>query len=157
MRSRIFVFLSVLTLLIGVAVFALGKGEAVMAHLQHRGDGPRGMGPEMIDHIARELNLTDTQKTQVKSLFEAGHATLVPLQQKIGEVRKQLEAATANGQFDETQVRALATQQAQLQAETIVEHERMKSKIFALLTAEQRVKAEEMHKRYRRHMHGDMH
>jgi Spy/CpxP family protein refolding chaperone len=66
-----------------------------------------------------------------------------------------MEAATANGQFDETKVREVASQQGQLHAEQIVEHERMKAKVFSLLTAEQRTKAEEMHKRgggeHRRH------
>jgi hypothetical protein len=33
-------------------------------------------------------------------------------------------------------------------ADSLVEHERMKSKIFAILTPEQRIKAEELHKRF---------
>jgi Spy/CpxP family protein refolding chaperone len=41
----------------------------------------------------------------------------------------------------------LAGQQAQLEADMMVEHLRAKSKVFGILTAEQRVKAEEMHKR----------
>jgi len=156
MRNRIFVLTSIVALIIGATMFALGQGGAVMAHLQHRSDGPRhSFGPEMVDHIARELNLNETQKGQIKTLLEGAHATMAPLQQKIGEVHKLLEAATANGQFDEAQVRALATQQAQLMAETIVEHQRLKSKAYSLLTPEQRVKADEMLKHHGRHMgHG---
>ena len=68
-------------------------------------------------------SLTDAQKAQVKTLMEAGQTAMVSLHQKMDDAHKQLELATANGQFDEAQVRALATQQGQLMAETIVEHE----------------------------------
>ncbi|MCM3871607.1 MAG: Spy/CpxP family protein refolding chaperone [Pyrinomonadaceae bacterium] len=155
MRNRIFVLASVMALIIGATIFAMGQGGALKAHFQHRGDGPpHSPGPEMIDHIARELNLTEAQRAQVKTLMVAAHATVAPLQEKIGDVRKQLELATANGQFDEAQVRSLANQQAQLMAETIVEHERMKSKVYSLLTPEQRTKAEEMLKRHHGHSGG---
>jgi protein CpxP len=141
-------------LIVGATIFALGKNDAVLAHLQHRGDRPHSFGPEMVDRIAGELSLNESQKTQIKALLESGQTVWAPLHQKMEEVHKQLESATANGQFDEAQVRALATQHGQLVAETIVEHERLKSKIFSLLTPEQRIKAEEMHKRHRNHLSG---
>ena len=154
MRNRIFVLTSIVALIIGGTIFALGQSDAVRSHFQHRGAGlPHSLGPEMVDHLALALNLTEAQKAQTKTLIEAAQATVSPLQQKMGEVRKQLELATANGQFDEAQVRALATQQAQLMAETIVEHERIKSKIYNLLTPEQRAKADEMLKRHSEHRH----
>ncbi len=153
MRNRIFILVSIVALIVGATIFAVGQGDAVLAHLQHRGGGrPHSFGPEMVDHIARELNLTEAQKAQVKTLMEAGHATFAPLHQKMDDARKQLELATANGQFDEAQVRSLANQQAQLMAETIVEHQRTISKAYSLLTPEQRVKADEMLKRHSKHL-----
>lgn len=153
MRNRIFVLASIVALIVGATVFALGKGDAVLGHFQHqRHLQPHTFGPEMVDHIARALNLNEGQKAQMKTLLESAHTTMAPLQQKLDEVRNQLDSATANGQFDETQVRALATQQGQLMAEQIVEHERIKSKMFGLLTPEQRVKANEMLKGHREHL-----
>jgi periplasmic protein CpxP/Spy len=153
MRNRVFALTSIVALIIGATVFVLGNNDGVLAHFQYRADGPpHRFGPEMVDHIARELNLTDGQKAQIKTLLETANNTMAPLQQKLEDVRSQLELATANGQFDEAQVRALATQQAQLMADTIVEHERLKSKIYSLLTPEQRAKAEEMHKRHSDHL-----
>jgi Spy/CpxP family protein refolding chaperone len=153
MRNRIFVLPSIVALIVGATIFALGQGDAVMGHFQHRGDRPpHSFGPEMVDHIAKELNLNEAQKAQIKTLLEAAHTTMAPLQQKMDDVHKQLELATANGQFDEAQVRALANQQAQLMAERIVEHQRTKSKAYSLLTPEQRVKADEMHKRHSKHL-----
>jgi protein CpxP len=152
MRNRIFVLASIVALIVGATIFAMGQGDAVMAHFQHRGDRPHDpFGPEMVDHVASELNLSESQKEQMKTLLVAGRAAVTPVQQKMDDVHKQLELATANGQFDEAQVRSLANQQAQLMAETIVEHERMKSKIFGLLTPEQRTKASEMLKRHSEH------
>ncbi|MGH9882871.1 MAG: Spy/CpxP family protein refolding chaperone [Pyrinomonadaceae bacterium] len=152
MRNRIFVLTSIVALIIGATIFALGQGDTVMGHFQHRGGvPPHSFGPEMVDHIARELNLNEAQKAQIKTLLEAGHTTMALLEQKMDDAHKQLELATANGQFDEAQVRAIATQLAQLMAEKIVEHERIKSKVYSLLTPEQRTKAEEMHKRHREH------
>ena len=149
MRNRILMFGGIAALVIGMAVFALSYALPRM-HAQERGNGQlrkHGPGPEMVEHMARALDLTDDQQTQIKTILEGARSATEPLHSKMDEVRKQLEAATANGQFDEAQVRALANQQAQLMADSIVEHERTKSKIFAILTPEQRAKAEEMHKR----------
>jgi len=155
MRKRIFAFTGILALIVGATIFVAGRSEAVRAHFQmgrsqHAGDGQM-FGPEMVDHIARELNLNDSQKSQVKAFFDAAQGTFATLHQKMEDVEKQLETATANGQFDETQVRALASQKGQLMAEMFVEHERMKSKIYSILTPEQRAKADEMLKKHREH------
>jgi protein CpxP len=96
--------------------------------------------------MARELNLTDAQKQQVKAIFESTESSAEGIHTKLEDVHKQIDAATANGQFDEAQVRTLANQQAQLEADMLVEHLRAKSKVYSILTPEQRVKAEEMHK-----------
>ena len=156
MRNRILALGGIAALVIGLAVFAVGHVLPGI-HAQERGERmPRKHfpGPEFVEHMARALDLTDAQKTQVKTIFESARASSEPLHTKMEEVHKQLEAATANGQFDEAQVRALANQQGQIMADTIVEHERTKSKIYAILTPEQRTKADALHKHgfpHRRH------
>ena len=142
MRNRILIIAGIAALVIGATVLAVGHGF----------QGPRGHGGgpghgDMLEHMARELSLTDAQKQQVKAIMESVESSADGIHAKLGEVHKQLEAATANGQFDEAQVRTLANQQAQLEADMLVEHLRAKSKVYSILTAEQRVKAEEMHKR----------
>ena len=157
MKKRVLVLSGIAVLVIGAAVFATAQAGLRFNHFQgHRGEGKhRGPGPEMVEHMAQALGLSEDQKTQIKALMEGISATEEARHQKISELHQQMEALTANGQFDEARVRELANQQAQLHAEQIVEHQRMKAKVFSLLTAEQRVKAEEMHKRggggYRRH------
>lgn len=153
MKKRIIVIAGIAALVIGATIFAVAQGPDAMRKMHGPGRGPHGHG-DMLEHMARELNLTDAQKAQVKTIMESAESSAQAIHPKLEEIHKQLEAATANGQFDEAQVRSLAGQQAQLEAEMRVEHLRAKSKVFGVLTAEQRVKAEEMHKRmgpHRRH------
>jgi periplasmic protein CpxP/Spy len=151
MRNRILVFAGIAVLVIGATAFALGRG--FQEKWKERGEGrPRG---DMVEHISRELNLTDAQKEQVKSIIEAQRSAEEARESKLDDLRKQIDAATANGRFDETQVRALASQEAQLMADSKVEHIRAHSKIYSLLNAEQRTKADEMMKH--RGPHGRRH
>ena len=146
MKRRILMIASIAVLVIGATIFAVAQGPEQMRKMHSYGRGPHGHG-DMLEHMARELNLTDAQKQQVKGVMEATESSAQGIHAKMEEIHKQIEAATANGQFDETQVRTLANQQAQIQADMMVEHLRAKSKIFAVLTPEQRTKAEEMHQR----------
>jgi len=145
MKKRILVAASmaVLVLVAGATVFALARGYRGM-HGMGQGMGP-GHG-EMLEHMARVLNLTDAQKQQVKAIMDSTESVARDIHGKLEENQKQIEAATANGQFDEAQVRTLANQKGQLEADMTVEHLRAMSKVYAILTPEQRVKAEEMHK-----------
>ena len=136
MKKRILVIAGVAVLVVAATVLALAQGEK----MRSAGHG------DMIEHISRELNLTDAQKEQVKALMEAQRATEEERHAKLDEIRKQIDAATANGQFDEATVRPLANQQAQLVADQMVDHLRMHSKMYSLLTAEQKTKADQMMK-----------
>ena len=141
MRKKLFAGAGIAVLIIGVTVFALG-------HAFQGVDGGRGKDhARMMEHVTKELGLTAEQQTQVKTLFEGMHSAEEARHTKRDELRKQLNEATKDGQFDETRVRAIANEQAALMADSLVEHERMKSKIYAILTPEQRTKAEELHKR----------
>jgi protein CpxP len=146
MKKKILVFAGIAALVIGATVFALAQHPGM-------GEKMRGQGPgDMIEHMSRELNLTDAQKAQVKTLLDAQQATEEERHTKLDDLRKQIDAATANGQFDENTVRNLANQQSQLMADQLVDHLRLHSQIYGLLTAEQKTKADQMMK-----MHGEGH
>ncbi|HYV00105.1 MAG TPA: hypothetical protein VE977_14845, partial [Pyrinomonadaceae bacterium] len=94
MKKRILVIASIAVLVVAATVFALAQG--------HRGMGQGGMrgGPEeMIEHISQALSLTDAQKEQVKAAFEAQRPIEEQRHAKLDDLRKQIDAATANGQF----------------------------------------------------------
>src|SRR6266850_5675463 len=146
MRNRIFGFAGIAALVISVAILAVGHG--FQGPGGHGKGGPHG---DMLEQMSRALNLTDAQKQQAKEIMDSVESTANGIHAKLDEVHKQLGAATANGQFDEAQVRTLANQQAQLEADMTVEHFRAISKVFSILTPEQRVKAEELHKQMGSH------
>ena len=111
----------------------------------HKGfmGGP-GHGPGM-GMMLHELNLTDAQKEQVHAIMKANHATMKPLMQQLEQNRAALLAATANGAYDAAKIQALATQQAQLQAAMIVNHESIQHQIYTqVLSSEQQAKAEQL-------------
>lgn len=107
----------------------------------HRGSkmhrGGRGM-------MFRGLDLTDEQKDQMKSIREASKSATAPLREAMKANRQKLTEATANGAFDEAQVTAIANEGAAIKAQVTVQRERVKSLMFAILTAEQKAKAAEM-------------
>lgn len=129
-------------------VLATGAVTAVWAHT--RAGGPHGM---MFGHrmgwIARKLDLSDAQKTQIQSMIQAERPNFEPLLKQLAANHQQMLVATRGGSFDEAQVRTLANQQAQTLAELMVIRERVISKAYnTVLTPEQRTKADAL----RQHM-----
>ena len=94
--------------------------------------------------LLEKLNLTDAQKNQMHSIMTEERPKIKPLVQNLKEGRDQLRTLRKSGQFDEAKVRAIAKGQADIRTELIVEKERVKSKIYAILTPEQRAQAEQM-------------
>ncbi len=149
MKKSMFRFLGLAALITALVAFAIGQSAAKGYRFGMQESGPHPPPPPPnLDHMAQELNLSDAQKSQIKAILDAVHSTMASSHTKFADLHKQLETATANGNFDEAQVRAIANQQAQLTADLMVEHERAKSKIYNLLTAEQRIKFEELHKHH---------
>ncbi len=118
-----------------------GEGHAHGA-FKHRVVG------HVMAHIARELKLTEAQKTEIHGIFAAERGSVMPLFKRLHENKRQYDSASAPGSFDEAQARAFAARQAETITELIVAKERVKSKVFAVLTPEQREKARTMHDRF---------
>lgn len=153
MNKKVFVAVTAIVLAIaaGMAgtVFAQGPGG--------RGFGP-GFGPGfgrhggwMLHHMAKELNLTADQQAQIKSIFQAERTKVQPLMQQLRQ-NEQAQNATVNGNFDEAQARAFASKQTQIMSDLIVEKQRTKSQIYAVLTPEQRQKAQQLMQEHQQKM-----
>jgi protein CpxP len=123
------------------AIFmALAAALATSAFGQHSGMGFRRHNGFMLKHMAKQLNLTEAQKTQIKGIMADEKTKIMPMMQQLRQ-NEQAENAKANGTFDENQARTFASKQAQLMTDLIVEKERTRSQVYALLTPEQRQKA----------------
>jgi protein CpxP len=141
MKTKLMVVVSVMALVLcGAAMVAYAQGPEGGPHHGWGGPGHGGMG-----FMARELNLTDAQKAQVKTIMQANHANMKPIMQQMEQNRAAMLAATANGAYDQAKITALANQQAQLQAAMTVQHEALKHQIYTqVLTSEQQAKAEQL-------------
>src|SRR5664279_3886470 len=143
MKTKLIVVVSVMALLLcGAAMIASAQGpggpEGPGFHGGHGGFGPMG-------HLLHELDLTDAQKDQVKSLMQANHDNMKSVMQQMAENRKALLTATAIGAYDAAKIQLLANQQAQLQAAMTVQHEALQHQIYTqVLTADQQAKAEQL-------------
>ncbi|MGB7926462.1 MAG: Spy/CpxP family protein refolding chaperone [Pyrinomonadaceae bacterium] len=125
---------------------AIVQGEE--AFLLNAGEGRHPFARRIMARIAERLGLTDAQKTEIKSIIVAERPAAEPLIRQLVATRKQLRDASSGGNFDEAEVRNLASRQAQTITELIVTRERVKSKIYNVLTPEQRAKADQMRARF---------
>lgn len=147
MKKIIFAAVAILTLSIGsILVFAQRGGGG------HFGRGFGGRGGFLSGRMAKELNLTEEQKTQIKQIMETEKSKVQPIFESLRENRQKMEELTSDGNFDEAKVKALADEQGGLSALLIIEKERTKSQIFQVLTAEQCEKAKQMKEKMRERM-----
>lgn len=116
-----------------------GKGER---RFSHRGKmHERGMiGGRMFRH----LDLTDAQKEQMKTIGEASRETTKGLRENQRNIRRQLGELGTDGTFDQAAVETLAGQQADIQKQLIIERQKVKAQMFAILTPEQKAKFAEL-------------
>jgi Spy/CpxP family protein refolding chaperone len=94
-----------------------------------------GMGGHM-GFLAKKLNLTDDQKSQMKTIWEKEKPTMKPLFQQERLIDQQLRQYV-EGSFDQDKVQALANQKAQIQAQMTVAETRIHNQMYQLLTPDQ--------------------
>lgn len=127
-------------LLMTAVILAMAAGLAVTVFAQVPRMGHGRHGGWMLHRMTKELNLTDAQQAQIKSIMQAERAKTQPLMQQLHQ-NEQAQNAAVTGNFDEAKAQAFAAGQAQIMTNLIVEKQRTKSQIYAVLTPEQRQKA----------------
>ena len=128
-------------LLCGGALVANAQGPEGGSQKGWGGPG-HGMGMGLALH---ELNLTDAQKAQVKEIMQANHANMKPLFTQMMQNRAALLAATANGQYEESKIQALAPHAGQFHAAMSANHEKVAHQIYTqVLTTDQQAQAEQL-------------
>jgi Spy/CpxP family protein refolding chaperone len=131
-------------LLGGLAVSGLLAGRL----LAQRGDfgHMRGDGaPRMFRHMAKQLDLSADQQTQIRGVFKS-HADEIEAQVRAGmNARRALHQAMLAQPVDEQAIRNLALQGGQVHGDTAVLYARIRTEIWPILTADQRDKLTELH------------
>ncbi len=142
--KRIVIAASIAVVLVAGSVFAFAQTHR-RGHF--RDSNLLGFAQKFLGRASAYLKLTDEQEAQIKAILEAEKPKVQPLIAELAVTRKALNEATDSGTFDEAQVKAIATKQGETLAELIVEKERVKTQIYAVLTPEQRAKAEQFRAR----------
>lgn len=103
-------------------------------------------------YLSHELNLTDTQRKQIKSIWAQERSTAIPLIRQFLSESTNMPSANTKGAFDEAQARAIADKQAATLSQLLVERQRLISRVYdEVLTPEQREKADQLRNRMHDH------
>jgi Spy/CpxP family protein refolding chaperone len=152
---RFRLLLATITVLLGTAIARSQDAEAAPPPMPPHAFGMRS--PEM-GFFAHELNLTDDQKTQMKAVMQKALPAMKPLFQQSHQIDVQLRQYV-EGNYNETKVRALAVQKAQVETEMTVQHTRIHNQMYQLLTADQQTKLKQIEAeheaRMQQHMQDD--
>jgi len=117
------------------ALLAAGVVVAGQRAMDRPHDGHGGHGGPM--SFLSQLNLSDDQKAQVKTILDDEHAKMAPLADGSMKAHRALNDAIHASTFDEGAVRAAATQAAGVEGDLAVERARLASRIRGVLTADQ--------------------
>jgi Spy/CpxP family protein refolding chaperone len=93
--------------------------------------------------MAKQLNLTDDQKAQMKTIMEKAHTSMKPLMQQSHLLEQQIHQY-AEGNYDESTVRSLAKKKADIEVELTVARTQVHNQMFQLLTPDQQAKAKQL-------------
>src|SRR6266567_2763454 len=110
-----------------------------------------GMHGHRMGFFAKQLNLTDEQKTQMKAVMQKEHPAMKPLFQQQHQIDQQLRQYV-EGTFDQAKVQALATQKAQIQAQMTVAQTRIHNELYQLLTPDQQSQLKQMQAKHEARM-----
>lgn len=138
---------AVLALAIAVP-FAIAQSKDAGGKRQGHGEmgehGRRGPGGGRMGGFAfRNLDLTDAQKAQMKSIRESHQQNLKPLMEQIRTKRQEIRQASADGTFNEAVVAQKLSEIAPLEAKLMGERAKVHREMLSMLTAEQKAKLEQ--------------
>ena len=149
MNSKLTAVTAVLALCAGMA-FAQGADEAPTHH-RHHGDFMGGMELPL-----RQLNLTADQKTQIKQIFQAEKPTMKPLMQQEHAAHMQMVELITSGTFDQSKAAVIATQESQTHMQLEVEHAKLASQIYQVLSSDQKAKVADIIAQHQQRMQEHM-
>jgi len=127
----------VVVFVLTMAIVAAGQDPRVGGRPPGGGGFPGGPGPDGIGFLARDLNLSDEQKAQIKKITDSFHESTKALREQF----RALQESEANpfDSFDEVAVRTAAEARAKIDVELSVAHAKMMAQIGAVLTTDQKV------------------
>lgn len=121
-----------------------------------RGGGKLFASSFQIAYIARELDMTEEQKAQLREVLDAARPEADRLADAMFNSREAVQAFREGESFSEEEIRAAADETGKLVADMMVLHARVHKQIKAILTPDQLKRFEKIRTRHRgkgRHRH----
>jgi len=147
-NSKLTVIAAVLALCAGMA-FAQDQTAAEQKHVHGHGGF---MGGHELGLPLHQLNLTQDQHAQIKQIFQNEKPTLKPLMQQEFQAHQQLIQLVTGGAFDQAKASAIAAQESQTHLQLEVEHAKIASQIYQLLSSDQKAKVADIIAKYQQRM-----
>lgn len=124
------------------AVLLLGAATLTLTRVAHANRFGRYCGGPL-RVVARELDLTDTQKQQIKAIWQAERPAVATLIRELADEQKDMNLADEGGKYDESKMEPIANRQAMTFTKLSMEKEKVISTIYVkVLRPEQRNKAD---------------
>ncbi len=104
--------------------------------------GPRHGPGDMLEHMAKTLDLSDEQKSKIQSILEQGKEAGAADRERMQELRDSLRAS--EGSFNASEVKATADQIGKLTSSMTYRRAETRYQVRQVLTDEQRTELDEM-------------
>jgi protein CpxP len=114
------------------------------------------MGGHGLGLPLHQLNLTADQRSQVKQIFQNEKPTMKPLMQQEFQSHQQLFQLITSGNFDQAKAAAIAAQESQTHIQLEVEHAKIASQVYQLLSSDQKAKVADMLAKHQQRMQQHM-
>ena len=114
--------------------------------------GKRQGGEQMMSFLAKKLDLTDAQKTQIKELRSAQKTKMQPLREQARTLRQEMMKLDTTSADYSTQVAALADKKANLDRQSFILKSELRQQFNAVLTDEQRATMKSMQEKRQERM-----
>lgn len=116
--------------------------------------GPVWFNHGPMGYIARELDLSDSQESQIKTIWEGERPNISELVHELASEQKEMDALTfQNGTPDDGRIQDITARQGATLAKLLVEKQKITSRIYSqVLSPAQRTQADELLKRCSSHL-----
>lgn len=107
-------------------------------------EGPGRGGPMGLMGQFRGLDLTDSQRQQLRAVAEEHRAEFRSIAERLRAAQRAVDEAVAATVFDESLIRQRVSERAQVEADAAVLRARVHARAWQVLTPEQQQKAQEL-------------
>ncbi len=140
------------SVLAGAGILALAAGGLVAGRLSARAFPQRAhseFAPRVFARIARALDLSDDQKSQIKAVLKT-HAAEIEAQMKASSsARRALHQAVLTQPIDENAIRTAAATLGSVESDGAVLFAKIRTEVEPILTVAQRAKIQQFRERVR--------